>query len=135
MHLQALKAANIVASLSCACAILFALPTLASAESQLIASPATAVLTTELSSGQQTGMNANTIDGVIVTVADEPLLLSEFQKAIRLVTGQSTRITAEGSLIGGRLTAKDAEAILEQLINQKILTIRVRELGLNLGED
>lgn len=105
------------------------------ADSQLIPSQATAALTADLKKQPQSEANANTLDRVIVTVADEPVLLSEFQKAIRVVTGNATRITAQGTLVGGRLSPQDAQALLEQLINQKILSIRVRELGLNLGED
>jgi parvulin-like peptidyl-prolyl isomerase len=81
------------------------------------------------------GLNANTIDGVIVTVADEPLLLSEFQRAVAVATQRSSRVSSKGQLTGGQLSPADAEIILEQLINQKILSLRVRELGLNLGED
>lgn len=80
-------------------------------------------------------LTANTIDGVIVTVADEPLLLSEFQKAISLASQRTTRVTPLGQLLGGQLSVPDAEILLEQLINQKILSLRIRELGLNLGED
>lgn len=83
----------------------------------------------------QSALTANTLDGVIVTIADEPLLLSEFQKAIFISSQKSTRVTPLGQLLGGQLTAGDAEIILEQLINQKILSLRIRELGLNLGED
>lgn len=77
----------------------------------------------------------NTIDAVIVTIADEPLLLSELQKAIFIASQKQTRMTPQGQLVGGSLTTTDAEIILEQLINQKILGIRTRELGLNLSED
>lgn len=80
-------------------------------------------------------INANTIDGVIVTVADEPLLLSELQRAIFQASQHTTRLSPSGQLLGGRLSSADAELVLEQIINQKILSLRVRELGLNLSED
>lgn len=80
-------------------------------------------------------INANTIDGVIVTVADEPVLLSELQRAIFQASQQTTRLSSAGQLMGGPLSPGDAEVVLEQLINQKILSLRVRELGLNLSED
>jgi parvulin-like peptidyl-prolyl isomerase len=80
-------------------------------------------------------LNANTLDAVIVTIADEPLLLSELQKAVFLTSQKQTRLTAQGQLVGGQMTAADAETVMDQLINQKILSIRVRELGLNLSED
>lgn len=85
--------------------------------------------------GPQSILNSNTIDGVIVTVADEPLLFSELQRGIALASQRTTRVSPVGQLVGGQLTTNDAELVLEQLINQKILTLRVRELGLNLGED
>lgn len=109
--------------------------TAAFAETQLIKSGASETLTADVYEKKRGGMNSSTIDGVIVTVADEPVLLSELQKLIRLVSKNATSISPEGKLSGGPLTAQDGEALLEQIINQKILTIRVREMGLNLGED
>lgn len=89
------------------------------------------------SAGQvtQNGINSQTLDAVIVTIADEPLLLSELQRAIAMASQRQTQLTADGQLLGGSLSAVDADVILEQLINQKILSIRTRELGLNLSED
>jgi parvulin-like peptidyl-prolyl isomerase len=84
---------------------------------------------------ESAGLNANTLEAVIVTIADEPLLLSELQRAIYLASQRQTKLTAQGRLVGGNLTSVDADIILEQLINQKILSIRTRELGLNLSED
>jgi peptidyl-prolyl cis-trans isomerase SurA len=84
---------------------------------------------------QQTTINANTLDAVIVTIADEPLLLSEFQRAVNLASQHQTKLNSSGQLVGGSMSPADAEIILEQLINQKILGIKTRELGLNLGED
>lgn len=87
-------------------------------------------------STNQTGsINASTLDAVIVTIADEPLLLSELQRAIYLASQHQTRMSSTGQLIGGSMTSTDAEVILEQLINQKILSIKTREMGLNLGEE
>lgn len=135
MRSPALKAAKLVTCLFSSLTPCLILPNVGLAESQLIPSQSAATLTADLQNEPRKGINANTIDGVIVTVADEPLLLSELQKAIRLITGNSTRVTSEGTLVGGRINVKEAQGVLEQLINQKILTIRVRELGLNLGED
>ncbi|NBX16002.1 MAG: hypothetical protein EBR09_01410 [Proteobacteria bacterium] len=80
-------------------------------------------------------LTAETLDAVIVTVADEPVLLSELQQAVFQITNRTTKLNALGKLTGGTLSPKDAEMILEQLINQKILSLRTRELGLNLSED
>lgn len=137
MHSRAMKVATRLSLGFYSLTLLVLCTGVAHAESMLIPENSQGILTSKLSDIRQaqSGMNANTIDGVIVTVADEPVLLSELQKAIRLVTGNTTQILPNGKLIGGRLSAKDAQAVLEQLINQKILSIRVRELGLNLGED
>jgi len=135
MRLRALRAAKLFAYMLCSFLSTLIFPRIVKAESQFIPDQTAAALMNDLQSEQNAGMNASTIDGVIVTIADEPLLLSEFQKAIRLITGNTTRVTPEGTLVGGRITVKDAQAVLEQLINQKVLSIRVRELGLNLGED
>jgi peptidyl-prolyl cis-trans isomerase SurA len=80
-------------------------------------------------------LSAETLDAVIVTIADEPLLLSELQQAIFQITNKGTKLNPQGKLTGGSLSPKDAELVLEQLINQKILSLRTRELGLNLSED
>ncbi|MEN9808714.1 MAG: hypothetical protein RLZZ488_281 [Pseudomonadota bacterium] len=80
-------------------------------------------------------LTANTLDAVIVTIADEPMLLSELQRAVFIASEKRTRLSPQGQLLGGQLSTADAEIILEQLINQKILGIRARELGLNLGDD
>jgi peptidyl-prolyl cis-trans isomerase SurA len=91
---------------------------------------------TKTSAMQSSGtLTSDTLDAVIVTVADEPLLLSELQQAIFQITNKSTKLNSLGKLTGGSLSTKDAEIILEQLINQKILSLRTRELGLNLSED
>jgi peptidyl-prolyl cis-trans isomerase SurA len=110
------------------------------AETVLSKAPAQATaLTKDLKSTTRQGMTANTLDGIIVTVADEPLLLSELQAAVAgeslRVKGKLTQITPQGRLIGGDLAVEEAELILDQLINQKILTIRIRELGLNVADD
>lgn len=115
--------------------ILCLFATSAFAETQIITSTASETLTADISDKSRSGMTSKTIDGVIVTVADEPVLLSELQKAIRLISKGATQMTPEGKLTGGPISAKDAEAVLEQIINQKILTLRVHEMGLNLGED
>jgi parvulin-like peptidyl-prolyl isomerase len=96
-------------------------------------------LTKDINSKPVQGMNANTLDGIIVTVADEPLLLSELQSAVASeslrVKRKLTQVTPQGKLIGGDMNIDEAEIILEQLINQKILSIRIRELGLNVADD
>ncbi|NBW80397.1 hypothetical protein EBR21_01460 [bacterium] len=89
----------------------------------------------QVSATQQAGINANTLDAVIVTIADEPLLLSELQRAVNLASQHQTKLTPNGQLVGGSMSSTDADIIIEQLINQKILGIKTRELGLNLGED
>lgn len=121
-----LVAGRTVALLTSIVATTFALNRAMSSQSQIPA---------PTSPSQKPVLTPNTIDAVIVTVADEPLLLSELQRAVLLASQKQTRLSPSGELTGGTLTPGEAEIILEQLVNQKILEIRTRELGLNLGED
>ena len=77
----------------------------------------------------------NTIDGLLVSVADQAILLSDFQHAILASSNGQTQILASGKLIGGTMTASQANQVLESLINQKVLQIKAQELGIDIGED
>jgi peptidyl-prolyl cis-trans isomerase SurA len=76
-----------------------------------------------------------TLDGIIVSVGEDIILLSELQKAIQQVSAGQCKLLSNGKLVGGSISAQDAENILEQLISQKILSLRVQELGLSVTED
>ncbi len=75
------------------------------------------------------------IDTVLVSVNDELVLLSDLQKVISTATNKQTSLKSNGQLVGGPLKLEDAKSLLEQLIDQKIVTLRVQELVLNVGED
>ena len=75
------------------------------------------------------------IDGVLVTVAEDVVLYSDLQRAVRAASSGQTSLQSGGKLQGGALTAADAEQLLEQIINQKVLGLRVKEMGIDVGED
>ena len=79
-----------------------------------------------------TPFDSNTIDGVLATITDQVLLLSDLQQAILVSTNGQTRLLPNGQLIGGSLTTTQADQILDTLINQKILQIKAIELGFDI---
>jgi|GEM_PF-684608 len=81
------------------------------------------------------GFVASTIDGVLVTVGEDIILLSDVQRAIKASSDGQTTVSSTGELRGGALTPRDADSILEQLVNQKVLGQRVKEMGIDVGED
>jgi peptidyl-prolyl cis-trans isomerase SurA len=82
-----------------------------------------------------TPFDSNTIDGVLATVTDQVLLLSDLQQAILVTTNGQTRLLPNGQLIGGTLSTSQAEQILESLINQKVLQIKATELGFDVSDE
>ena len=82
-----------------------------------------------------TPFDSNTIDGVLATITDQVLLLSDLQQAILVSTNGQTRLLPNGQLIGGSLTTIQADQILDTLINQKILQIKAIELGFDVSEE
>ncbi len=82
-----------------------------------------------------TPFDSNTIDGVLATVTNQLLLLSDLQQAILVTTNGQTRLTPNGQLIGGTLSTSHASQILESLINQKVLQIKATELGFDVSEE
>src|SRR6185312_10317363 len=66
----------------------------------------------------------NTIDGLLVSVSDQSILLSDLQNAILAASNGQTQILANGKLIGGKMTPEQANQILQSIINQKVLQIK-----------
>jgi parvulin-like peptidyl-prolyl isomerase len=82
-----------------------------------------------------TSLDENTVDGILVTVAGSPILLSDLQQAILNASNGQTHLLANGRLIGGNITAKQAEQIFQSLINEKVLQTKAAELGLDLTNE
>lgn len=85
--------------------------------------------------GPLLGFGRDTIDGVLVTVAEDVILLSDLQRALRASSDGQTTLLPTGELRGGALGPRDAEIILESLVNQKVLGQRVKEMGIDVGPD
>lgn len=77
----------------------------------------------------------NTVDGILVTVSDRIILLSDLQQAISTASRGKTRLLPSGQLVGGDLTPNQAEQILQSLINEKVLQAKAAELGLDMSEE
>jgi parvulin-like peptidyl-prolyl isomerase len=77
----------------------------------------------------------DTIDGVLISVADDVILLSDLQEAILAASEGKTSINASGKLTGAHFSVEKANQILQNLINQKVLSIKASELGLNVTDD
>jgi peptidyl-prolyl cis-trans isomerase SurA len=75
------------------------------------------------------------LDRILVVVADEIVLLSDLQKAIQITTNKATKLLPDGKLVGGNLSPDAAQNVLEQLINQKVISVKTRELGLQISEE
>ncbi|APJ02475.1 SurA N-terminal domain-containing protein [Silvanigrella aquatica] len=82
-----------------------------------------------------TPFDANTLDGVLATIADQVILLSDLQQAIFISTNGQTRLSPNGRLYGGNLVPQQASQIMESIINQKVLQVKAIELGLDVSED
>lgn len=76
----------------------------------------------------------NTIDGLLVSVSDQSILLSDFQQAILGASKGQTQILSTGKLVGGTLTPQQANQILQSIINQKVLQIKSTEMGIDVGD-
>lgn len=82
-----------------------------------------------------TPFESNTIDGVLATVTDQVILLSDLQHAVLVASQGQTRLLASGQLVGGSLTQNHAQQILDTLINQKVLQIKSQELGFDVPDE
>lgn len=77
----------------------------------------------------------HTLDGVLATINDEVLLLSELQKAVLVTSQGQTQLQPTGRLAGGPLAPEQGEQLLEQLIDSRILHLRVGEMGMGVSEE
>lgn len=82
-----------------------------------------------------TPFESNTLDGILATVADQVILLSDLQQAILISSNGQTKLLSNGKLVGGSITIEQANQILDSLINHKVLQIKASELGLEISED
>ena len=74
------------------------------------------------------------VDATLVHVGENVILLSDLQKAILSATRSETHLGPTGALHGGTLTPAQGEEIMDYLIAQKLMSTRVAELGLQVGE-
>ncbi len=88
-----------------------------------------------LLSGFTAPQSKQPVDRILVVVADEIVLLSDLQRAIHATTNKSTQLLPDGKLVGGSLSPDAAQSVLEQLINQKVISLKTRELGLQVSEE
>ncbi len=75
------------------------------------------------------------VDGILVSVADRAILLSDFQKLLYTATEGKTSIDANGKLSGGEITPEQAQQMLNFFINQKILEVKAALIGIEVSEE
>lgn len=75
------------------------------------------------------------LDAVLVSVGEEIILFSDLQKAVKLASSGQTVLEPGGKLRGGAIGEKETQQLLEQLTDQRILALRVREMNLNVSDD
>lgn len=78
---------------------------------------------------------SNTLDAIIVTIGDEPILWSDVSKALHVASDRQTKLGPTGKLSGGAMSTADANALLDQIIDQRVLATKVREFNLTVAED
>lgn len=83
----------------------------------------------------KTPFDSSTMDGILATIADQVLLLSDLQQAIYLASNGQTRLMSNGLLVGGNMSPAQASQILDSMINQKVLLAKTAELGIEIPED
>lgn len=75
------------------------------------------------------------LDAILATVGDEMVLTSDLQKAIRTASNSQTTLDASGKLSGGALSPTDAANILDHLIDQRVISVKTRELGIQVTDE
>lgn len=81
-----------------------------------------------------TPFEPQTRDGILVSIANDAILLSDFQNAITAVSQGKTMLLPSGHLVGGDLTPAQAQIILQRLIDQKVLEMKAADVGINVGD-
>ncbi len=79
--------------------------------------------------------DASTIDGLLVSVSDQAILLSDFQHVILAASNGQTQLLPTGKLMGGTMTPLEGKQLLETFINQKVLQLKALELGMDVSEE
>ncbi|WGL61460.1 SurA N-terminal domain-containing protein [Pigmentibacter sp. JX0631] len=78
---------------------------------------------------------SNTIDGILATITDQVILLSDLQQAIFIASNGQTKLLPNGLLVGGNMSTQQAYLVLDSLINQTVLRAKTLELGIDIPED
>ena len=75
------------------------------------------------------------LDGVLISIQDQLILLSDLQEQVSVLSQGQTKLLPTGQMIGGNLQASDVQNLLDSMINQKILELKARDMGLQVPED
>jgi peptidyl-prolyl cis-trans isomerase SurA len=80
-----------------------------------------------------TDLSGSTQDAIVANVGGQILLLSDLRRSISLASRGQADVNPAGELIGSGLTAVQAEEILDKLIEQSLLELKVKELSLEVS--
>ena len=78
--------------------------------------------------------DSNTMDGLLVSISDKVILLSDFQNAVLAASNGQTTLSKTGKLVGGTFSIEKANELLQSLINQKVIEIKASELGIEISD-
>ena len=81
-----------------------------------------------------TALERSTQDAIVANVGGTILLLSDLRSAVALASKGKSEITPSGSLLGDGMKPTEIQDVLDKLIEQSILEIKVKELSLEVTE-
>lgn len=81
-----------------------------------------------------TPLAPSTAEAIIANVGGQILLLSDLQRVVVISSRGGATLTAAGQIKGSGIRAEEVEALFEKLIDQSILDIKVKELGIEVTE-
>jgi parvulin-like peptidyl-prolyl isomerase len=82
-----------------------------------------------------TQLAPTTTEAVIANVGGQILLLSDLQKAVIVASRGSASLSATGQIQGIGISPEEVADLYEKLIDQSVLDIKVKELGIEVTED
>lgn len=81
-----------------------------------------------------TALSPNTYDAIIANVGGQILLMSDLRRTVAVLSKGRADLLPDGTIVGSGLTAEQVSGVFDELINQSLLEIKVKELSLELSE-
>jgi peptidyl-prolyl cis-trans isomerase SurA len=81
-----------------------------------------------------TNLSQTTQDAIVASVGGQILLLSDLRRAVSIASRGQADLAPSGALVGSGLEQQQLKEILDKLIEQSLLEIKVKELSLEVTE-